>query len=151
MHKVKSKSGIKAATPKKGGFYGEQLRYFREKCRLSQDELADKLAEYCVVERTNISKYENNRRAFPSKLIVPVCEIFGITTDEFFNWDRNNDENNAGPNKKVSEGLESEFKAQKLIQGIKRAATKGFDVFIQELLKLPEIRWLLTHMSGIDQ
>lgn len=54
------------------------VRYFRKKCNLSQDELAEKLG----VKGSAISKYECDRVPLPQDMISKLCIIFGCTADE---------------------------------------------------------------------
>lgn len=60
---------------------GQRLIEFRKKENLSQEELAYKLN----VTRQTISKWETDQSTPDFDKIVPLCKVFGITTDELFN------------------------------------------------------------------
>lgn len=57
---------------------GEKLFELRKEKNLSQEEMADKLN----VTRQTISKWETNQSTPDFDKIVPICELFGITTEE---------------------------------------------------------------------
>lgn len=56
---------------------GNNLKLFREKLGLSQQQLAD----YLEINREEVSYYENAQRAMPLHLIQKSAELFGI--DEY--------------------------------------------------------------------
>ncbi|MBR1416645.1 MAG: helix-turn-helix transcriptional regulator [Bacilli bacterium] len=66
---------------------GEKLINLRKKKGLSQEEVADKLN----VTRQTISKWETNQSTPDFDKIIPLCELFEITTDELFKGQINND------------------------------------------------------------
>ena len=57
---------------------GEKILQLRKKMGLSQEELAEKLN----VTRQTISKWETNQSSPDFEKIVPLCDLFEITTDE---------------------------------------------------------------------
>ena len=57
---------------------GEKISQLRKKMGLSQEELAEKLN----VTRQTISKWETNQSSPDFEKIVPLCDLFEITTDE---------------------------------------------------------------------
>jgi putative transcriptional regulator len=60
-----------------------EIRVFRAKHRINQDELADKLG----VSRQTISAIENNKY-FPSlELALKITKVFGCTVEELFSLD----------------------------------------------------------------
>ena len=60
-----------------------EIRVFRAKHRINQDELADKLG----VSRQTISAIENNKY-FPSlELALKIAKVFGCTVEELFSLD----------------------------------------------------------------
>lgn len=66
----------------------EQIYLYRTKCGLSQLELAEKLD----VSRQSISKWETGA-AFPElPKLVKLCEIFGVTLDEFVSDEKQEEE-----------------------------------------------------------
>lgn len=56
----------------------EKIYSLRKQSNLSQEELADKLN----VSRQTVSKWELGESNPDSDKIVPICELFGITTEE---------------------------------------------------------------------
>lgn len=75
----------------------EKIYSLRKKHNLSQEELADKLN----VSRQTVSKWELGDSCPDFDKIVPLCELFGITTDELLR-DKKIEENssNEGPDVK---------------------------------------------------
>ncbi len=59
---------------------GERLFKLRRDKRLSQEEVADKLN----VTRQTVSKWETDQSMPDFDKVVPLCELYGITTDELF-------------------------------------------------------------------
>lgn len=60
-----------------------EIRVFRAKCRITQDELATKLD----VSRQTLSAIENNKY-FPSlELALKIAKVFECTVDELFSLD----------------------------------------------------------------
>lgn len=57
---------------------GEKLYELRKEKNLSQEEVADKLN----VTRQTVSKWETNQSTPDFDKIVPLCELFGISTEE---------------------------------------------------------------------
>lgn len=57
---------------------GERLFELRKSKNLSQEDVADKLG----VTRQSVSKWETNQSTPDFDKIVPLCELFEITTDE---------------------------------------------------------------------
>ena len=57
---------------------GEKIYSLRKQNNLSQEELADKLN----VSRQTVSKWELGESNPDSDKIVPLCDLFGITTEE---------------------------------------------------------------------
>lgn len=58
--------------------FGEKLFELRKEKNLSQEEVADKLN----VTRQTVSKWETNQSTPDFDKIVPICELFGIGTEE---------------------------------------------------------------------
>lgn len=56
----------------------ERIAYYRKKCGLTQEELAEK----CSVTPQAVSKWENSLAAPDISLLPRLGEVFGITTDE---------------------------------------------------------------------
>lgn len=57
---------------------GERLLKYRTEAKMSQDVLAEKLG----VTRQTISKWETDQSTPEFNKILPLCELYGITTDE---------------------------------------------------------------------
>ena len=57
---------------------GEKLYELRKEKNLSQEEVADKLN----VTRQTVSKWETNQTTPDFDKIMPICELYGITTEE---------------------------------------------------------------------
>lgn len=57
---------------------GEKLYELRKEKNLSQEEVADRLN----VTRQTVSKWETNQSTPDFDKIVPLCELFGISTEE---------------------------------------------------------------------
>lgn len=57
---------------------GERLFQYRTNAKMSQDTLAEKIG----VTRQTISKWETDQSTPEFNKILPLCEIYGITTDE---------------------------------------------------------------------
>lgn len=63
---------------------GERLLTYRTNAKLSQDALAEKIG----VTRQTISKWETNQSTPEFNKILPLCELFGITTDELIKGEK---------------------------------------------------------------
>ena len=57
---------------------GDRLMELRKSKHLSQEEVAEKIN----VSRQTISKWETNQSTPDFDKIIPICELYGITTDE---------------------------------------------------------------------
>ena len=64
----------------------ERIAYYRRKCGLTQEELAEK----CSVTPQAVSKWENGLTAPDISLLPRLGEVFGITTDELLGVERPN-------------------------------------------------------------
>ena len=62
----------------------ERIAYYRKKCGLTQEELAEK----CSVTPQAVSKWENGLTAPNISLLPRLGEVFGITTDELLGVER---------------------------------------------------------------
>ena len=70
---------------------GDRLLKLRRERNLSQEDLANELD----VSRQTISKWETNQSITDFDKIVPLCEYFGITTDELLTGNKDIVEANA--------------------------------------------------------
>lgn len=69
---------------------GEKLFELRKGKGLSQEEVAEKLN----VTRQTVSKWETNQSTPDFDKIIPICELYGITTEELLTGKKKEDENN---------------------------------------------------------
>ena len=67
---------------------GERLFEYRNSINMSQEKLAEKIG----VTRQTISKWETNQSTPEFDKIVPLCEVFGISTDELIKGEKRADE-----------------------------------------------------------
>ncbi len=65
--------------------FNEKLLELRKKEGLSQEELADKVD----VSRQTVSKWETDQSSPDFDKIIPLCEYFGITSDELLTGNSN--------------------------------------------------------------
>jgi transcriptional regulator with XRE-family HTH domain len=59
---------------------GERIAELRQRDGMTQAELAERLG----LRQQVVATYENATRRLPSSLMLPLCEIFGVTLDELF-------------------------------------------------------------------
>ena len=57
---------------------GERLLEYRTNLKMSQDTLAERVG----VTRQTVSKWETDQSTPEFNKILPICEVFGITTGE---------------------------------------------------------------------
>lgn len=69
---------------------GEKLFELRKGKGLSQEEVAEKLN----VTRQTVSKWETNQSTPDFDKIMPICELYGITTEELLTGKKREEENN---------------------------------------------------------
>lgn len=102
---------------------GERLLEYRTNLKMSQDALAEKLN----VTRQTISKWETDQSTPEFNKILPLCELFGITTDELIKGQKTEE-----AEKKIQEG----FKENNLYSEymLKRSKQKGIIVSIATFL-----------------
>lgn len=70
--------------------FGEKLYELRKSKNLSQEEVADKLN----VTRQTVSKWETNQSTPDFDKIVPLCELFEISTEELLTGKTGEEKNN---------------------------------------------------------
>ena len=100
---------------------GEKLYELRKAKNLSQEEVADKLN----VTRQTVSKWETNQSMPDLDKVVPLCELFEITTEELLTGKTVNDNNRA----KVKEIKEERVLTRQEIRR-KSAEVVSMSVFI---------------------
>lgn len=69
---------------------GQRLMELRKEKHLSQEEVADKLN----VTRQSVSKWETDQSTPDFDKILPICELFGITTEELITGSKEVKSNN---------------------------------------------------------
>lgn len=61
-------------------YVGEQIKKFRERRNMTQDDLAEKLG----TTRQSISRYEIGERKANQDILFALSDIFGVAVDDFF-------------------------------------------------------------------
>ena len=61
-------------------YIGNQIKLFRKSAGLTQDELAQKLN----TTKQTISRYEKGDRKANQDMLFSLCDIFGVSIDDFF-------------------------------------------------------------------
>ncbi|WP_267246848.1 helix-turn-helix domain-containing protein [Streptococcus sp. Marseille-Q5986] len=61
-------------------YIGNQIKLFRKSASLTQDELAQKLN----TTKQTISRYEKGDRKANQDMLFSLCDIFGVSIDDFF-------------------------------------------------------------------
>ena len=54
-----------------------RIRFLRNKSKVSQVELAQKL----YIDQSTLCCYENGTRDIPSQILIQIAEIFGVSVD----------------------------------------------------------------------
>ncbi|MBQ9181820.1 MAG: helix-turn-helix transcriptional regulator [Bacilli bacterium] len=81
---------------------GERLISFRKKLNLSQEEVAEKLG----VTRQTVSKWETDQSTPDFDKIVPICELYSISTNELINGEAEEIKSvDVGDNNKRTKGI----------------------------------------------
>ncbi|MDD2983899.1 MAG: helix-turn-helix transcriptional regulator [Crocinitomicaceae bacterium] len=62
---------------------GKNIKYFREKLDLGQQELAN----YLDITREEVSYYENGKRSIPTDIISKASQLFGVDEYDFYEND----------------------------------------------------------------
>jgi len=68
---------------------GEKLFELRKSKNLTQDDVAEKLN----ITRQTVSKWETNQSTPDFDKIVPLCELFEISTDELLKGEKKEENN----------------------------------------------------------
>lgn len=84
--------------------FGEKLYELRKLKNLSQEDVADKLN----VTRQTVSKWETNQSTPDFDKIIPLCELFEISTEELLTGKTSEEKNN-------NENTENEEKENKVL------------------------------------
>lgn len=91
----------------KSKLLGSNIQYYRQKAKLSQHELADKVN----VTRNYLSLIENGKKLPSFKLIIKLAQELDVTPSALFGGD---------PLLKELKQLSEEFGLEKLIEGLKQ-------------------------------
>lgn len=83
---------------------GEKLFELRKEKNLSQEEVADKLN----VTRQTISKWETNQSTPDFDKIIPICELFEISTEELLTGNNKEEKRNQEQNQVTEKEKEKE-------------------------------------------
>lgn len=105
---------------------GEKIEQYRKRLNLSQEELSNKL----FVSRQTISQWENNQTSPTIDNFLRLCDIFGITMNDFF-------EDNVSTNEKLSESKE---------EYIWRYSEDDLNAFYRVIRKKDIMICVLTHI-----
>ena len=105
---------------------GERLLEFRKSKNLSQEEVAEKLN----VSRQTVSKWESNASTPDFKKIVPLCDLFEISTDELLK----------GVKEEVEETVE---KSDTFINPLEIRKKKAKGLSIGILLYFVAVMWIM--------
>ena len=104
---------------------GERILSFRKSKGYSQEDIANKLN----VSRQTVSKWETNSSMPEADKIVPLCELFGITTDELLIGVRPKDE---GKINKIDVNLEYKIRKK-----------HAFSLCVSVFLYFISIMWII--------
>ena len=105
---------------------GERLTKLRKERGLSQEEVAEKLD----VTRQTVSKWETDASTPDFDKIIPLCNLYNITTDELISGNKKKEE--------VSSSLSEEEKKKKRIGGL------AFSIF----LYFVAVAWIMTSVAA---
>ena len=100
---------------------GERLLEYRTNAKMSQDTLAEKVG----VTRQTVSKWETDQSAPEFSKILPLCEIFEITTDELIKGKEEQEKK-----EKVSSTKQDDFIAYNEKRNKKKAIFISISVFL---------------------
>ncbi|MBO5338569.1 MAG: helix-turn-helix transcriptional regulator [Clostridia bacterium] len=98
--------------------FGENISYFRKKCGLTQDELAEKLS----LSRQTVSRWENGSSLPDVDTLIKLCDLFGCDMDTLV---RGNPQSKDEPSK-AKEPYKSEEK-QSYLNGEKYGSSVPFE------------------------
>ena len=109
---------------------GERLLELRKSRHVSQEEVADKLN----VSRQTISKWETDSSTPDFDKIIPICELFEISTDELLTGNKEATEENVN-----TYSMSEEEKSHKRIGGI------VFSIFLYFIA----LAWIMTSVAAL--
>lgn len=115
---------------------GEKIFELRKEKKLSQEEVAEKLN----VTRQTVSKWETNQSTPDFDKIIPLCELFEISTDELLRGvkkDETENEKSETKKEEVTELLDDETKKVRRAKGISISIFIYFISVVWILISIP--------------
>lgn len=116
---------------------GEKLFELRKAKNLSQEEVADKLN----VTRQTVSKWETNQSTPDFDKIIPICELFKISTDELLRGSKEENKTEEVTDEKIEESENIHKEAKR-----KSAEVVSTSVFIY----IASIAFLMVGVAALN-
>lgn len=104
--------------------FGERFKNERKKKMLTQDELAQKF----LLQKSSISRYENNKQMPETDLLKKFADFFDVSVDYLLSGKANEDDIEKKKDKKIVEAFNNYSK-------LSNDHKKIIDLMIDELLK----------------
>lgn len=119
---------------------GEKLYELRKGKNLSQEEVAEKLN----VTRQTVSKWETNQSSPDFNKILPICELFEISTEELITGKKTKEKNNENEEMKkdVKEEKENLTRDEIRIKSAEIVSTSVFLYILDIVILVLSIAWL---------
>ncbi len=119
---------------------GEKLYELRKGKNLSQEEVAEKLN----VTRQTVSKWETNQSSPDFDKILPICELFEISTEELITGKKPKEKNNENEEmeKDVKEEKENLTRDEIRIKSAEIVSTSVFLYILDIVILVLSIAWL---------
>lgn len=119
---------------------GEKLYELRKGKNLSQEEVAEKLN----VTRQTVSKWETNQSSPDFDKILPICELFEISTEELITGKKPKEKNNENEEMKkdVKEEKENLTRDEIRIKSAEIVSTSVFLYILDIVILVLSIAWL---------
>lgn len=119
---------------------GEKLYELRKGKNLSQEEVAEKLN----VTRQTVSKWETNQSSPDFDKILPICELFEISTEELITGKKTKEKNNENEEMKkdVKEEKENLTRDEIRIKSAEIVSTLVFLYILDIVILVLSIAWL---------
>ncbi len=119
---------------------GEKLYELRKGKNLSQEEVAEKLN----VTRQTVSKWETNQSSPDFDKILPICELFEISTEELITGKKTKEKNNENEEMKkdVKEEKENLTRDEIRIKSAEIVSTSVFLYILDIVILVLSIAWL---------
>lgn len=119
---------------------GEKIFELRKSRNLSQEEVAEKLN----VTRQTVSKWETNQSSPDFDKILPICELFEISTEELITGKKPKEKNNENEEmeKDVKEEKENLTRDEIRIKSAEIVSTSVFLYILDIVILVLSIAWL---------